>query len=140
MCDLAEGSDSPPSEMLKDGAGTIGRSRWGYVDAGSEGPGAGPIGAVPSQENQRPPASAANRFLFANTINRQKLPLLEAYERQASSGGPDTSGGAPDLEEAIREDLPSLATVDELSQLQLQESALSKVCERLGGSVQSYME
>uniref|UniRef100_A0A0E0MN31 Uncharacterized protein n=1 Tax=Oryza punctata TaxID=4537 RepID=A0A0E0MN31_ORYPU len=76
MCDLAEGSDSPPSEMLKDGAGTIGRSRWGYVDAGSEGPGAGPIGAVPSQENQRPPASAANRFLFANTINRQKLPLL----------------------------------------------------------------
>uniref|UniRef100_A0A0E0MN32 Uncharacterized protein n=1 Tax=Oryza punctata TaxID=4537 RepID=A0A0E0MN32_ORYPU len=80
MCDLAEGSDSPPSEMLKDGAGTIGRSRWGYVDAGSEGPGAGPIGAVPSQENQRPPASAANRFLFANTINRQKLPLLDVYE------------------------------------------------------------
>uniref|UniRef100_A0A0E0RK21 Uncharacterized protein n=1 Tax=Oryza rufipogon TaxID=4529 RepID=A0A0E0RK21_ORYRU len=65
--------------------------------------------------------------------SRSGLPPLghQGIRRRAAVA----SRGRAKLEEATREDLPLVVTMDELSQLQLQlESALSKACERLGGS------
>uniref|UniRef100_A0A0D9YS77 Uncharacterized protein n=1 Tax=Oryza glumipatula TaxID=40148 RepID=A0A0D9YS77_9ORYZ len=61
--------------------------------------------------------------------SRSGLPPLghQGVRRQAVA-----NRGRAKLEEATREDLPLVVTMDELSQLQLQlESTLSKVCERL---------